>query len=81
MNALNLQVTKNDLHFKKGIEVSEKFTAKEKEKLVKASKDFESILTSMMLKSMTKTTEGFFGKDNYGGDVLDVLFEFRSNLS
>ncbi len=52
-----------------------KYSPKEKAKLAKASKEFESMLTGMMIKSMTKTTEGLFGKDNYGGDVLDVLFE------
>ena len=40
-----------------------------------AAKEFESMLTSMMLKSMTKTTGGLFGKENYGGEVLDVIFE------
>lgn len=75
MNALNLKITDPNAHFKKGIEVKEKYSSDDKKKLEKVSKDFESMLTSMMIKSMTKTTDGLFGKENYGGDVLDVLFE------
>lgn len=75
MEGLNLKISNQNSHFKKGIEVNEKFSPDEKKKLAKASKEFESMLTSMMVKSMTKTTDGLFGKDNYGGDVLDVLFE------
>jgi Rod binding domain-containing protein len=75
MEGLNLKITKQDTHFKKGIEANGRFDAAEKQKLAKASKEFESMLTSMMIKSMTKTTDGLLGKDNYGGDVLDVLFE------
>ena len=75
MNDMDLKITKLKSHFSKGIEPQSRFNEGEKEKLAKASKEFESILTSMMIKSMTKTTDGLFGKDNYGGDVLDVLFE------
>jgi soluble lytic murein transglycosylase-like protein len=75
MKPIDLKISNQAAHFKKGIDVSEKYSPKEKAKLAKASKEFESMLTNMMIKSMTKTTEGLFGKDNYGGDVLDVLFE------
>ena len=75
MEGLNLKITKDNVHFTKGMDIANKFDTKDKSKLAKASKEFESILTSMMIKSMTKTTDGLFGKDNYGGDVLDVLFE------
>ncbi|MCP5063275.1 MAG: transglycosylase SLT domain-containing protein [Ignavibacteriae bacterium] len=75
MEGLNLKTTQPKVHFDKPLEVESKYTKEEKAKLAKASKDFESVLTGMMVKSMTKTTEGMFGKDNYGGDVLDVLFE------
>jgi Rod binding domain-containing protein len=74
MDALNLKISNDKTHFKKGIE-TERFNSEEKKKLAKASKEFETMLTSMMIKSMTETTDGLFGKDNYGGDVLDVLFE------
>ena len=75
MEALNLKISNLENHFKNGLKVTERYSEKEKQKLAKVSKDFESILTSMMLKSMTKTTEGLFGRNNYGGNVLDVLFE------
>jgi Rod binding domain-containing protein len=75
MNGLNLKITNQEAHFKKGIEATNNLSKDEKRKLEHASKEFESMLTSMMIKSMTKTTDGLFGKDNYGGDVLDVLFE------
>ncbi|PID62450.1 MAG: murein transglycosylase [Ignavibacteriae bacterium] len=75
MKELNLKITNKDSHFSKGINAKKNLSIEEKEKLKVAAKEFESMLTGMMLKSMTKTTEGLFGKDNYGGDVLDVLFE------
>lgn len=75
MNKIDLKITNLESHFSKGLEPSSRYTAGEKEKLANASKEFESMLTNMMIKSMTKTTDGLFGKDNYGGDVLDVLFE------
>jgi len=75
MDSINLKISNKEVHFKKGIEVNSRYSPEEKKKLAKVSKEFESILTNMMLKSMTKTTDGLFGKDNYGGDVLDVLFE------
>jgi soluble lytic murein transglycosylase-like protein len=50
-------------------------TPKEKAKLAKAAQDFESMLTSMMLKSMTKTTGGMFGDESFGGDYFDTIFE------
>lgn len=75
MNKMDLKITNLKSHFTEGLEPSGRYNAGEKEKLAKASKEFESMLTNMMIKSMTKTTDGLFGKDNYGGDVLDVLFE------
>ncbi len=75
MENLELKITDPKLHIKKGTDLNSRYSPEEKTKLVKASRDFESMLTSMMIQSMTKTTNGLFGKDNYGGDVLDVLFE------
>lgn len=75
MNNIDLKISNPNVHFKKGIDPISRFNPDEKKKLAKASKEFESMLTGMMIKSMTKTTDGLFGKDNYGGDVLDVLFE------
>lgn len=77
MKELTLKVSNDKAHFKKPVKAQSRFPEVEKRKLAKASQDFESVLTTMMLKSMTKTTGGLFGKDNYGGDVLDVLFETK----
>lgn len=75
MNYLELKITKPESHIKQGKIADERYSKEEKTKLAQASKDFESMLTAMMIKSMTKTTDGLFGNENYGGDVLDVLFE------
>ncbi|MBK8945045.1 MAG: transglycosylase SLT domain-containing protein [Ignavibacteriae bacterium] len=75
MNSLELKITKPESHIKQGKIAGDRYSKEEKTKLAQASKDFESMLTAMMLKSMTKTTDGLFGNENYGGDVLDVLFE------
>ncbi len=76
MNTINLKITEVDKHIQPNNNVHRNFTDAQKTKLAKASQDFESLLTGMMLKSMNKTTEGgMFGKDSYGGDVLDTVFE------
>lgn len=73
---LNLKVTDVNKHIAEPKKLSEKYSEAEKIKLAKASKDFEAIMTSFMLKSMTKNTEGLLGGgDNYGGEVFDTLFE------
>lgn len=73
---LNLKVTDVNKHIAEPKKLSEKYSESEKIKLAKASKDFEAIMTSFMLKSMTKNTEGLLGGgDNYGGEVFDTLFE------
>lgn len=75
MDELSLKITDPKVHFKEPVKTETRFNDSDKRKLAKASKDFESLLTGLMIKSMTKNTDGMFGKDNYGGDVLDVLFE------
>lgn len=75
MDEIKLKISNPEKHFEKTNEVLKNLSPEKKEKLAKASKDFESILTSMMLKSMTKTTSGLFGEEGYGGDIVDTLFE------
>ena len=75
MEQINLKVTDALKHISKPKQIEERFTPEEKQKLAKATMDFESLLTSMMLKSMTKTTGGLFGENSYGGDTLDTIFE------
>lgn len=75
MEKLDLKISNFQKHIQKPAEVEARFTPEEKKKLEKASKDFESMLTSLMLKSMTKTTGGLLGENGYGNDVFDTFFE------
>ncbi|MDA3859907.1 MAG: transglycosylase SLT domain-containing protein [Melioribacteraceae bacterium] len=75
MNDIGLKITNNSKHIAKTPEADVTKTPKEKAKLAKAAQDFESMLTSMMLKSMTKTTGGMFGEESFGGDYFDTIFE------
>ncbi|MGE5354415.1 MAG: transglycosylase SLT domain-containing protein [Acidobacteriota bacterium] len=72
---MDLKITNEEKHISKTPEITSRYTPAEKEKLAKASRDFESLLTSMMLKSMTKTTSGLFGDESFGGDTFETLFE------
>ncbi len=75
MSNIQLKIS-NPQHIKEPKQIDQRFSNAQKAKLAKASKDFESLLTNMMLKSMTKSTKGLFGGDNnYGGNVLDTFFE------
>ncbi|HVO75784.1 MAG TPA: transglycosylase SLT domain-containing protein [Ignavibacteriaceae bacterium] len=60
---------------KKNGEINERFSESDKLKLAKAAKGFESLLTSMLIKSMTSTTSGFFGEESMGGDFYNSIFE------
>ena len=72
---MNLKVT-NSQHFKSTPEVNNNISTKDKARLQKAAKEFESLFTAMMLKSMTQNTKGLFGDDNsFGGDYFDMVFQ------
>lgn len=77
MEELKLKVSNDLKHIAQPKKIGKEYTEEEKVKLSKAAKDFESLFTSLMLKSMTQTTEGglFGGEDSYGGDILDTVFE------
>ncbi len=75
MEELKLKISNPAKQIEKPIEVNNGFSESKKRKLAKASIDFESLLTQMMLKSMTKSTNGLFGKDGYGSDIYNSLFE------
>ncbi len=78
METLKLKIMDFEKHIQPANTVHGNFSEAQKTKLAKASQDFESLLTGMMLKSMNKTTEGgMFGKDSYGGDVLDTVFQSK----
>lgn len=59
------------------------YTPEKKEQLAKASKDFESLMTQLMLKSMSQSTDGgMLGMsegEGQGADVFDTLFQ--SNMA
>jgi Rod binding domain-containing protein len=75
MEKLDLKISNFQKHIQKPAEIENRFSTEEKRKLQKASKDFESMLTSLMLKSMTKSTGGLLGENGYGNDVFDTVFE------
>jgi Rod binding domain-containing protein len=75
MDSFDLKLTDNK-HINAPTEANARYSPKDKEKLAKAAKDFESLMTSMMLKEMTKSTSGgMFGEESFGGDVFDTMFE------
>ena len=75
MSNIGLKITNNVKHFSETPVIENRHTTKEKVKLAKAAEEFESMLTSMMLKSMNKTTGGMFGEESFGGDYFDTIFE------
>ena len=79
MELLELKISNSQKQFAKPADVKsvKKFSPEEKKRLAKASVDFESMLTQMMLKSMTKTTEGgLLGtSEGLGSDVFSSIFE------
>ncbi len=76
MNGIELKISNPQKHFTE-LTVNTVKTEAEKIKLADASKQFESLLTSMTLKSMTQTTEGMFGSESYGGDSFESIFHFE----
>lgn len=76
MSSVQLKITNPEKHISQPSEINERYNKEEKTKLAGAAKDFESMLTQMMLKSMTKTSGGMFGGgENFGGDYFDTIFE------
>ncbi len=71
---MDLKITNPSKHLRAAHDIDTAYTG-DKAKLKKAAKEFESLFTSMMLKSMTKTTSGMFGDDSFGGDIFDSIFE------
>lgn len=77
MNDLGLKITNGQKHIQVTSD-SRNFSVSEKQRLAEVSKQFESLLTSMMLKSMNQTTgNGMFGENSFGGDFFDSIFQFE----
>lgn len=77
MSELNLKITNEQKHIAFTPQVKN-FSPAEKQRMAQVSKQFEGLLTSMMLKSMTQNTGGMFGGENsFGGDFFDSIFQFE----
>lgn len=75
MKEISLKI-ESDKHLSKPMELNSRYDDKQKEKIATATKQFESLLTSMMLKSMKQTSGGMFeNEDGYGSDMFDSVFE------
>src|SRR5512133_1840322 len=77
---MDLKITNNANHFSTTPEISDTNTktspVNDEQRLAKAARDFETLLTSMMLKSMTSSTEGgIMGEESFGGDYFDMIFQ------
>lgn len=85
MSEVQLKITNELKHFRNThvVDNSKGYSDSEKQKIAGASKDFESMLTGLMLKSMTSSVNGFFGEESYGGDYFDSIFtmELASKIS
>lgn len=75
MKEIALKISNTDKHLQQMTEIKSRFDDKQKAKIAKAANEFESLLTSMMLRSMNKTTGGMLGEEGYGNDMFDTIFE------
>ena len=75
MNNLQLKITNPQKQISRTQDIKSRYSDAQKAKIANAAKEFEGLLTSMMLKSMTKTTDGMFGSGSYGGDDFDTIFQ------
>ena len=72
---INIGNTQPKLSINNTKKLHSKYSEVQKQRLAKAAKGFESMLTSLMLKSMQKTSGGMFGDKNLGGDYFSSMFE------
>src|ERR1035437_7916730 len=76
MDNLTLKIDSNQNHMSQMKGTTGNYDTNEKGKIASAAKQFESLLTSMMLKSMIKTTSGISGEEaGFGNDMFDTMFE------
>ncbi len=74
MKEIGLKI-ENEKHLSKTMDVKSRYDGKQKEKIASATKQFESLLTSMMLKSMSTSNKSMFGEEGTGNDMFDSVFE------
>ncbi|HOI28399.1 MAG TPA: transglycosylase SLT domain-containing protein [Melioribacteraceae bacterium] len=75
MKEISLKVSNNEKHLSQITQAKSRFDDKQKAKIANAANEFESLLTSMMLRSMNSTTGGILGDSGYGNDMFDTIFE------
>lgn len=76
MKQLALNIANNSKHIS-GLKNPHNFSIEDKRKLAKATKDFEALLTSMMLKNMMPKDGGMFGDNALGGKYFDTIFNMQ----
>ncbi len=76
MEEIKLKISNPLKHIAETPQINQgRYSSAEKQKIAGASKDFESLLTNMMIKSMTSSVDGFFGgSEGHGGDMFDTIF-------
>lgn len=75
MKEISLKTSSAEKHLSQMTDIKSRYDDKQKAKIAKAANEFESLLTSMMLRSMNKTTGGILGEEGYGNDMFDTIFE------
>lgn len=75
MEKLALKIGNPQKHISSVPESHSRYDKNGKAKIADATKQFESMLTQMMLKSMNKTNGGMLGEEGYGNDMFDTVFE------
>ena len=75
MENLSLKIDNAENQISKPLEVNSRYNNTQKNKIASATKQFESLLTSMMFKSMNQTSGGMMGEEGYGNDMFDTVFE------
>ena len=75
MEKLTLKIDNPQKQISQPMKVKSRYDEAGKAKVASATKQFESMLTQMMLNSMNKTTGGMLGGEGYGNDMFDTVFE------
>lgn len=73
MSDLGLKITNVGKHLSQVN--SDMNNPRDKKRAAEVSKQFESLLTTMMLKSMMPESNGMFGEEGFGGDYFESIFQ------
>lgn len=75
MEAISLKITDEQKHLNAVQNISSRYSPQQKERIADATKQFEALMTQMMLKSMNQSSGGMFGEESHGGDIFNSVFE------